>query len=72
MKYKRMPIEIEAPEGIGYENIRCNLSESSYADQRLSDLDINLEHLLLFYGDHKGKPELRELLSSEIGLLTTS
>jgi len=63
-----MPIEIEAPEGIGYENIACNLSESSYADQRLSDLGINIGDLLLYYGDHKGKRELRELLSAEIGL----
>jgi hypothetical protein len=36
-----MPIEIEAPETYGYENIDCNLSESSYADQRLGDLGIS-------------------------------
>lgn len=30
MKYKRMPIEIEAPEGLGYNNIDCNLSESRF------------------------------------------
>jgi hypothetical protein len=34
MQYRRMPIEIEAPEGYGYENIDCNLSESSFTDQR--------------------------------------
>lgn len=68
MLYKRMPIEIEAPEGFGYENIDCNLSESSFTDQRLSDLGININDLVLLYGDHKGKPELRELLTSEIGL----
>lgn len=67
MLYKRMPIEIEAPEGFGYENIDCNLSESSFTDQRLSDLGININDLVLLYGDHKGKPELRELLASEIG-----
>ena len=33
MYYKRMSIEIEAPEGFGYENIDCNLSESSFTDQ---------------------------------------
>jgi aspartate/methionine/tyrosine aminotransferase len=66
--YKRMPIEIEAPEGFGYENIDCNLSESSFTDQRLSDLGININDLVLLYGDHKGKPELRELLASEINL----
>jgi aspartate/methionine/tyrosine aminotransferase len=63
-----MPIEIEAPEGFGYENIDCNLSESSFTDQRLSDLGINIDDLVLLYGDHKGKPELRELLTGEIGL----
>ncbi|MBV4358941.1 pyridoxal phosphate-dependent aminotransferase [Pinibacter aurantiacus] len=68
MLYKRMPIEIEAPEGFGYENIDCNLSESSFTDQRLGDLGININDLVLLYGDHKGKPELRELLTSEIGL----
>ena len=60
-----MPIEIEAPEGFGYENIDCNLSESSFTDQRLSDLGINIHDLLLVYGDHKGKPELRELIAQE-------
>lgn len=63
-----MPIEIEAPEGYGYENIDCNLSESSFTDQRLSDLGININDLVLFYGDHKGKPALRELIASEIGV----
>jgi aspartate/methionine/tyrosine aminotransferase len=60
-----MPIEIEAPEGYGYENIDCNLSESSFTDQRLSNLGISLDDLLLYYGDHKGRPDLRALISSE-------
>ena len=68
MKYRRMPIEIEAPEGIGYEHIDCNLSESSFTDQRLSDLGIPLDDLLLFYGDHKGKPALRKRIAAESGL----
>src|SRR5215471_16219559 len=68
MQYRRMPIEIEAPEGFGYENIDCNLSESSFTDQRLSDLGININDLVLFYGDHKGNAELRELLANEINL----
>jgi aspartate/methionine/tyrosine aminotransferase len=59
-----MPIEIEAPEGIGYENIECNLSESSYTDQRLDGLGLSLDNLLLHYGDHKGKPALRELVAN--------
>ena len=68
MLYKRMPIEIEAPEGFGYENIDCNLSESSFTDQKLSDLGININDLLLFYGDHKGKIELRELIAQDINV----
>ena len=68
MLYKRMPIEIEAPEGYGYENIDCNLSESSFTDQRLSELGISIDELLLLYGDHKGKPDLRELIASAIDL----
>ncbi len=63
MQYRRMPIEIEAPEGIGYENIACNLSESSYTDQRLEGLGLSLDNLLLHYGDHKGKAALRELIA---------
>ncbi len=65
MDFKRMPIEIEAPEGFGYDKIDCNLSESSFTDQRLGDLGISLENLVLYYGDHLGKPELRELIASE-------
>ncbi len=68
MDYKRMPIEIEAPEGYGYENIDCNLSESSFTDQRLKDLGICIDDLLLVYGNHLGKPELRELIVSETSL----
>jgi aspartate/methionine/tyrosine aminotransferase len=68
MQYRRMPIEIEAPEWIGYDNIECNLSESSFADQRLSELNISLGNLLLYYGDHKGKPALREWLAADAGM----
>jgi aspartate/methionine/tyrosine aminotransferase len=68
MDYRRMPIEIESPESYGYENIDCNLSESSFSDQRLKDLDIHLDDLLLVYGNHLGKPELRELIAAEIQL----
>ncbi|NDF14648.1 aspartate aminotransferase, partial [bacterium] len=63
-----MPIEIEAPEQLGYENIRCNLTESSYADFRLKDLGLNLDELLISYIDHRGHPGLRSLLSAETGL----
>ena len=68
MHYKRMSIEIEAPEGFGYGNIDCNLSESSFTDQKLSDLGININDLLLLYGDHRGKPELRELITQDLDL----
>jgi aspartate/methionine/tyrosine aminotransferase len=68
MEYRRMPIEIESPEGLGYEKIEFNLSESSYTDQSLSGLEINIHDLLLLYGDHKGKPALRELIASEVNM----
>lgn len=65
MNYKRSPIEIESPEQYGYDKIKYNLSESSFTDMRLSDLDISLDHLVLAYGDHFGKPELRALLTAD-------
>ena len=69
MKYRRMPIEMEAPEGLGYDKIDCNLSESSFTDQRLSELGISINDLILYYGNHMGKPALRELVASEINLV---
>jgi aspartate/methionine/tyrosine aminotransferase len=65
MKYRRMPIEIESPEQIGYGTIECNLAESSVSDAVFGDLDINLSELVLCYGHHLGKPELRALIASE-------
>jgi len=61
MQYRRMPIEIESPEQLGYDTIDCNLSESSVSDLRLADLglDLDLSELVLCYGDHLGDPELR-------------
>ena len=72
-----MPIEIEAPEGFGYDKIDCNLSESSVTDQKWSELGIDLSNLTLFYGDHLGLPHLREIIAMDAGLspadvLTTS
>jgi aspartate/methionine/tyrosine aminotransferase len=65
MRYRRMPIEIESPEQLGYDTITNNLSESSVADRRLSDLglDLDLDDLLLCYGDHLGDPGLREAVA---------
>ncbi len=62
MHYKRMPIEIESPEQLpgGYSAIKYNLSESSYTDTIFKQLDLNLNDLVICYGDHVGHPGLRE------------
>ena len=60
-----MPIEIESPEQMGYGNIKFNLTESSVRDALFPTDEIDLKSLLLSYGDHKGKPELRQLIASE-------
>src|SRR6478736_3036233 len=65
MDYKRMPIEIESPEQIGYSNVKYNLAESSVRDVSLDLKQLDLQNLLLCYGDHFGKPELRELIAGE-------
>jgi aspartate/methionine/tyrosine aminotransferase len=61
-----MPIEMESPEELGYSTITNNLSESSVADRRLSDLglDLDLDSLLLCYGDHLGDLRLREAVAA--------
>ena len=64
MKYVRMPIEIESPESIGYDMIACNLAESSVRDIVFSEMGIRLDELVIAYGDHLGKPALRELIAS--------
>ena len=68
MNYVRMPIEIESPEQIGYENIKYNLTESSITDRKLGDLKINLEELIVAYGDHIGHLKLRELIAQDAGV----
>ena len=64
MDYKRMPIEIESPEQLGYEKIRNNLSESSYTDTLLGEgpNTDDLRDLALCYGSHQGHEGLRALL----------
>lgn len=64
MYYRRMPIEVESPEQLGYDSIRNNLSESSYTDAFFRDiqLDTDLRELVLCYGSHAGHEKLRELL----------
>src|SRR4051794_2304717 len=65
VRYRRMPIEIESPEQLGYDSIAYNLSESSVADRRLRDLDIDvdIDDLLLCYGDHLGHAGLRDAIA---------
>jgi len=71
MKYKRMPIEIEAPEELGYSTIQYNLAESSMRDISMKDLQLDLKELVLFYGEHRGISKLREAIKEDSGLLTT-
>jgi aspartate/methionine/tyrosine aminotransferase len=61
-----MPIEVESPEQLGYDTITNNLSESSVADRRIRDLglELDLDDLLLCYGDHLGDPLLREAVAA--------
>src|SRR5512141_1329215 len=59
-----MPIEVESPEEYGYGRIRYNLSESSIADQRLSDLGLTIPDMPLLYGEHRGRERLRELIAA--------
>jgi aspartate/methionine/tyrosine aminotransferase len=67
MRYRRMPIEIESPEQLGYDTITNNLSESSVADRRLRDLgvDVAVDDLVLGYGDHLGDPQLRDAIAAQ-------
>jgi len=84
MQYRRMPIEIESPEQMGYDKIRNNLAESSYTDAYLRDFlaaDAGglggsaaasgpvLADLLLCYGSHQGHEGLRELIVKGSGTL---
>jgi aspartate/methionine/tyrosine aminotransferase len=70
MQYRRMPIEIESPEQMGYQTIRHNLSESSYTDTFFRDIDVTagLNDLLLCYGSHAGHEGLRELIIQDTTL----
>jgi aspartate/methionine/tyrosine aminotransferase len=65
MNYARMVIEKEAPEEYGYDRIRYNLSESSIADKKLSDIGLSLPDLTLFYGEHRGERGLRSLIAEQ-------
>jgi len=60
-----MPIEIESPEQMGYANLDCNLTESSFADASIDDLALDLSGLTVAYTDHVGHPGLRQLLAEQ-------
>ncbi len=68
MRYRRLPIEIESPEQLGYDRIRNNLAESSVRDLRLDAIDPGLGErlagLVLAYGDHLGRPDLRSSIAT--------
>ena len=70
MDYRRMPIEAESPEQFGYERIRSNLAESSVADTPLRELGVELDDLVLMYGDHLGRPGLRAAIAAPAPRLT--
>jgi aspartate/methionine/tyrosine aminotransferase len=67
VKYRRMPIEEESPEQLGYDKIRFNLTESSVRDRSLADLGIEFGDMVLFYGDHLGNDTFRELIAAQSG-----
>jgi aspartate/methionine/tyrosine aminotransferase len=67
LRYRRMPIEIESPEQLGYSTIRNNLAESSFSDMCLADYGVEADvgRLLLPYGDHLGAERLRRLIARD-------
>ena len=65
LAYRRMPIEKESPEELGYDKIKYNLAESSFTDGMWSDFEVDLSDLVLCYGDHLGNPQLRELIAAQ-------
>lgn len=65
MKYTRLLLEKEAPEELGYDTIKFNLSESSISDRLMGEFDVDLSELILLYGDHKGLPELRNIIAKQ-------
>ncbi len=64
MRYRRMPIEAESPEEYGYDRIAHNLSESSVPDAHLRDLKLDLQDVVLLYGEHRGLKALREQIAA--------
>ena len=69
MKYNRMAIEVESPEEMGYDTIKYNLAESSVRDVALGELGLNLNDLILCYGEHRGDINLRKAIVSDSQVL---
>lgn len=65
MHYSRMPIEIESPEELGYQNIKINLAESSVAEKSIGQLGLDLNQIKLEYTSHRGHHGLRHLIARE-------
>lgn len=67
MWFSRMAIEKESPEEYGYDRIEHTLGESAAPDHSLEELNVklNLQGLVLCYGHHRGKPELREHIADQ-------
>jgi aspartate/methionine/tyrosine aminotransferase len=63
MQYRRMVMEVESPEELGYAAIRYNLAESSIRELTLAQLDLHLDDLAPVYGNHAGDPALRALIA---------
>ena len=61
-------MEAESPEELGYDTLRVNLAESSCRDRTFGSLGLDLDGLVLLYGDHRGNPGLRAGLAAEAGL----
>lgn len=68
MQYRRMPIEIESPEQLGYGSIECNLAESSVTDAVVKNIGLDVNELVLAYGHHVGHHELRSLIAKDAGV----
>ncbi|KAB8231127.1 aspartate aminotransferase [Aspergillus alliaceus] len=70
MDYRRMPIELEAPEEMG-KTIRYNLCEAGARVNCLADLGISVpSDLSLSYVPHRGSPRLRSLIAQSWGVDT--
>jgi aspartate/methionine/tyrosine aminotransferase len=67
MRYRRMPIEVESPEEVGYGTIDCNLAESSIWDARFDEWSDDLKELVLSYGEHRGAAACREAIAQSYG-----